>query len=199
MRRAHRLLALLAVFPLLAWLVSGVLLVAMGPDAVATGTLALPTEPIRRSVTVRPESGFSEARIFATSMGNHLLQKTDFGWRHVDPSTGRLKDVPTESQLRSLLEAAFAQDLEAFGEIELVTADSVVTSTGRSVSLDWPSYTATYRDASTERVRLVRRVHGLGVTGNAAIDRWIMLVAAVLACLLAFMGLGLLTQEEGGS
>ncbi|MGI9628976.1 MAG: hypothetical protein ACR2QM_19250 [Longimicrobiales bacterium] len=199
MRRAHRLLALLAVLPMLAWLVSGFLLAIIGPGAVATGTLELPTDPIRRSVTVRPESGFSEARIFATSMGNHLLQKTDFGWRHVDPSTGQLKDVPTESQLRSLLETAFAVDPEGFGDIELVTADSVVTTTGRSVSLNWPSYSATYRDASTDRVRLIRRVHTLGVTGNPAIDRWIMVAAAALGCLLAFMGMGLMTQEEGGA
>lgn len=199
LRRAHRLLALLAVLPLLAWIISGLLLVIMGPEAVETGTLDLPTEPIRRSVTVRPEAGSTEARVFATPMGNHLLQKTEFGWRHIDPSTGQLKDVPTESQLRSLLEIAFDTDPEGFGEIELVTADSVVTTTGRSVSLDWPSYTATYRDGATERVRLVRRVHGLGITGNPGVDRWIMLLAAALCTLLAAMGMGLLTQEEGES
>ena len=199
MRRAHRLLGLLAVLPLLAWLASGLLLALIGPEANAVETVVLPTQPIGRAVTVYPEPGSTEARVFASPLGNHLLQKTDFGWRHLDPSTGQLKEVPTESQLRALLSAAFETDPEGFGEIDLVTADSTMTSTGRVVLLDWPSFTATYRSDVTEQVRLLTRIHGLGITGDPAVDRWLMVVGASLGCLLALLGGVLLMKEEGVS
>ena len=59
MRRAHRLLGLLAVLPLLAWLASGLLLALLGPDASAVQAVNLPTQPIgghAPSVAARPHS-----------------------------------------------------------------------------------------------------------------------------------------------
>jgi len=199
MRRAHRLLGLMAVLPMLAWLASGLLLALLGPNANAVEQVVLPTQAIGRAVTVYPEPGSNEARVFASLLGNHLLQRTDFGWRHLDPSTGRLKEVPTEGQLRALLGAAFADDPEGYGEIELVTADSTITSTGRVILLDWPSFTASYRSEVTEQVRLLQRIHRLGITGDPATDRWFMIVGASLGCLLALLGSVLLMKEEGAA
>jgi len=198
MRRAHRFFGLLAALPLLAWIGSGVAMLALevGPDG--PREVALPVEPLKRSVTVSPEPGVMEVRVFATSLGQHLIQRTEFGWRHLDPGTGQLKPVPREAELRSLLEAAFAADAAGFGDIEIVTADSTVTSTGRVVTLDWPSFSASYRDDRTELGAWLRRIHGLGLSGVPAVDRWLSLVAGALALLLACLGLALLATEEGG-
>lgn len=199
MRRAHRFFGLLAVLPLLAWIGSGVAMLALevGPDG--PREVALPTEPLKWPVTVRPEPGVTEVRVFATSLGQHLIQRTEFGWRHLDPATGQLKPVPNESELRRLLEAAFATDAEGFGKIEVVTADSTVTSTGRVVALDWPSFSASYHDDRTELAGWLRRIHGLGLSGIPAVDRWVSIVAGALALLLGCLGLALLATEEGGT
>lgn len=199
MRRAHRLFGLLAVLPLLAWIGSGVAMVALEVGPAGPREMVLPVEPLGRSITVRPEPGVTEARVFATSLGHHLIQKTEFGWRHLDPATGQLKPIPSEPELRTLLEAAFTDDPTGFGEVEVVTADSTVTSTGRVILLDWPSFSASYRDERTHLASWLRRIHGLGLSGIPAVDRWLSLVAGVLAFVLGCFGLALLATEEGGS
>ena len=198
MRRAHRFFGLLAVLPLLAWLISGVGLAVLETVSTGAGEVVLPTQPLRGVVTVRPEPGVGAVRVFETALGQHLIQETEFGPRHLDPRTGELKAVPAEADLRLLLDEAFALDPAGFGEVELITADSTVTSTGRVIELDWPSFTATYRDGTTRLANVFRRVHGLGLSGIAKIDRWITIVAGALGLVLALLGLVLLTREEGG-
>ena len=196
MRRAHRFFGLLAVVPLLAWLLSGVTLVVVDPGPSDGVPVQLPTSPLTGSITVRPEPGVEEVRLFSTALGPHVIQKTEFGWRHLDPTTGALKPMPGEDDLRRLLEEAF-EGRDGFGEITLVTADSVLTSTGRVVTLDWPSYTASYRDETTRLGAVLRRIHGLGLSGMPQVDRWLMIVAGVLGSTLGLIGLGLLFREEG--
>jgi len=196
MRRAHRFFGLLAVVPLLAWLVSGVALVVVDPGPPEGTDLLLPMRPLGRSITVRPEPGVQEVRLFSTVLGQHLIQRTEFGWRHLDPLTGELKPIPAEEDLRALLEEAFV-DSDGFGEISLVAADSLVTTTGRVITLDWSAYRASYRDETTRLAAILRRVHGLGLSGIRAVDRWSMIVAGVLGSALALLGLGLLLREEG--
>lgn len=197
MRRAHRFFGLLAVVPLLAWLLSGITLVVVDPGPSDGVPIQLPTTPLTRSVTVRPEPGVEEVRLFSTALGHHLIQKTEFGWRHLDPTTGSLKPVPGEEELRQLLEEAFAGQ-DGFGEITLVTADSVLTDTGRVVTLDWTTFSASYRDEKTRLGAVLRRVHGLGLSGLPQVDRWLMILAGVLGSALGLLGLGLLFREEGG-
>lgn len=197
MRRAHRFFGLLAVVPLLAWLLSGITLVVVDPGPSDGVPIQLPTTPLTRSITVRPEPGVEEVRLFSTSLGHHLIQKTEFGWRHLDPTTGRLKPVPDEEELRTLLEEAFA-GRDGFGEITLVTADSVLTDTGRVVTLDWTTFSASYRDEKTRLGAVLRRVHGLGLSGLPQVDRSLMILAGVLGSALGLLGLGLLFREEGG-
>ncbi len=196
MRRAHRFFGLLAVVPLLAWLVSGVALVVMDPGPSEGTEVLLPMRPLARSVTVRPEPGVHEVRLFSTVLGQHLIQRTEFGWRHLDPVTGELKPAPAEEELRGLLEEAFG-DSDGFGEISLVAADSVVTTTGRVITLDWSAFTASYKDDTTRLAGILRRVHGLGLSGIPIVDGWLMIVAGVLGSALALLGLGLLFREEG--
>lgn len=196
MRRAHRFFGLLAVVPLLAWLLSGVMLVVMDPGPSEGVSIPLPTTPLTRSVTVRPEPGVEEVRLFSTVLGQHLIQKTEFGWRHLDPATGNLKPAPTEDEVRALLEDAFST-MEGFGDVAVVTADSVLTSTGRVVTLDWSAYAASYTDERTRLGAVLRRVHALGLSGVPQVDRWLMVLAGVLGSALALLGLGLLFREEG--
>lgn len=198
MRRAHRFFGLLAVLPLLAWLISGVGLAVLETLSTGGGEVTLPTQALHRAVTVRPEPGVGEVRVFETVLGQHLIQETEFGLRHLDPATGQIKPAPAEVELRELLGEAFAVDPEGFGEVELITADSTVTSTGRVIVLDWPSFTATYRDGTTRLANVFRRVHGLGLSGIPGIDRWVMIVAGALGLVLAMLGLVLLAREEGG-
>jgi hypothetical protein len=195
MRRAHRFFGLLAVVPLLAWLLSGVTLVVMNPGPSEGVSIELPTAPLTRTITVRPEPGVEEVRLFSTVLGQHLIQKTEFGWRHLDPTTGTLKPAPAEDEVRRLLDDAFAT-MDGFGEITTVTADSVLTSTGRVVTLDWSAFTASYRDETTRVGAVLRRVHGLGLSGVPQVDRWLMILAGVLGSALALLGLGLLFREE---
>lgn len=184
--------------PLLAWLLSGVTLVVVDPGPAEGIPIQLPTTPLTRSITVRPEPGVEEVRLFSTPLGQHLIQKTEFGWRHLDATTGRLKPVPGEAELRQLLEEAF-EERDGFGDITLVTADSVLTSTGRVVTLDWSTFSASYRDEVTRLGTVLRRVHGLGLSGVPQVDRWLMIVAGVLGSALALLGLGLLFREEGST
>jgi len=170
----------------------------MDPGPSEGTELTLPTRPLSRTVSVRPEPGVQAVRVFETALGQHLIQSTEFGWRHLDPGTGRLKPVPGEEDLRGLLEEAFAE-ADGFGEVSIVTADSVVTTTGRVVKLDWATFTASYQDETIRWATLLRRIHGLGLSGIPQIDRWLMMIAGVLGSALALLGLGLLFREEGAA
>ncbi len=197
MRSVHRLLGALMVLPLLMWAVTGAM-IGSGNKGVGNEFI-LPPHEVSRSVTVVPDGIWVSARVVGTVLGDHLLLETDVGWRHVDPATGQSKPPPSERQLRTLLEDGFASNPERYGNIVDVSADSVLTDTGRRILVDWGSLTAVERGPDTDREALMVRLHKFALTGDSAFDSKLRLGAAAFVGLLCLFGLGLLVRGSEAS
>ena len=83
LRTVHRLLGLLLLLPLLAWCVTGVLFHVKPGWSEAYAGLSLDLQPLQDLPPVTPDPEWREVRRLRTVLGDHLLVRTDAGWRYV--------------------------------------------------------------------------------------------------------------------
>ena len=196
MRALHRLIGLIMVAPLVLWLGTGFLLsssATVDPDG---EVFELPRSPVQGDVSIRGDGSWDRAVAFETVLGRHLVLEMDGQFRHVDPRSGGPKPPPSEADLRQLLESGLQRDPERYGTVTSVGADSVITSTGHRILVDWASFQAIERGPEHDRARLLRDLHVFRLTGNPSLDGLLARGLPLLGLILAALGMALVAMPR---
>jgi hypothetical protein len=193
-RRAHRILGLVLLLPLLGWAATGLVFFLKPGYADAYGSLRAVQYPLDGLAPPALPAGALEARWVRTVLGEHLLVRLPSGFEHLD-AHGKPLPLPDEAGLRRLLGDAIREDAARYGAIESVErseADASATArttTGAVLDLDWTTLSLRQTGRDTRRIDALYRIHYLQWTGIASLDR--VLGVAGLASLVVLAALGL--------
>jgi uncharacterized iron-regulated membrane protein len=187
-RSLHRVIGIILLLPLFSWAITGfVFFVKPGYEG-AYEVLAPKTYLINTQLPISPAPGWQEVKYLRSILGDHLLVRTRSGWIHLDPATNQPREPPSESDLRRLLEDAFTTNPSRYGSITAVNDNTVTTSTGVEVTLDWNRMTLQQKGRDTDRIDLLYRIHYLQWTGIKSVDRVVGLVGIALVLTLTTLG-----------
>jgi hypothetical protein len=188
LNRIHRLLGIILLCPMLAWAVTGLIFFVKPGYSGAYEMLSLKTYPLAAAGNVFPQSSWLEYRYFRTVLGEHLMARTAAGWQHLDPHTLQTKPAPTDAEVGRLVADALSANPQRYGQIVSVGDNTVRTSTGVEIRLDWQQMGLQQHGRDTDFIDGLYRVHYLQWTGVPAIDK--VLGMAGLALLMGLTILG---------
>jgi uncharacterized iron-regulated membrane protein len=187
-RKAHRVIGLVMLLPLVAWAATGAVFFTKPGYGAAYDALAIKTYPIEGPLTVRPDPAWREVRLLRTILGLHLLARNDRGWVHLDPVTRQAVPVPRDEDVTRLIADAFASNPSRYGRIVGLAGAVATTDTGAVVTLDWNRLTLQQRGRDTDRIDRLYKIHYLQWTGQKTVDRILGLAGLVLLVVLTVLG-----------
>lgn len=214
----HRYLGLLLLVPLLTWAVTGAVFILQPGYRHAFELLEVATYPLQTPVRVRSHAQWQELRVLRTVLGKHLLVRNIEGqWQQLHPVSLQPRPVPDTQQLQKLLDDALRHNLDRYGtviaveliepghstdivstetETEVLSASTArevhaLTSTGVTLTLDWPSLNLRQSGADTEFINRLYSLHYLQWTPNALLNRGLAILALVGLLVLSVVGIRL--------
>ena len=195
-RTVHRVIGIILLLPLFGWALTGLVFFTKPGYEGAYEVLTPRTYLVNTQQPINPEPGWLELRSMTTILGNHLLVKTRSGWKHLDPKNNQPRQPPTEEELRKLVQDAFSTNPQRYGGIASVNGNTVTTTTGVEVTLDWNRMSFQQKGKDTDRIDLLYRIHYLQWTGRKSVDRVVGLTGIALVLMLTTLG-ALLALKRG--
>ena len=187
-RALHRFIGVILLLPFFTWAVTGFIFFLKPGYAGAYEILRPKTYPLDQAVSISPKSDWLEYRYFRTILGDHLLVRTGNGWQHLNPTNGQPRVAPTQTEIALLLKDAFTANPLRYGDISSVSDNTVKTSTGVEVTIDWTNLTLNQRGKDTDRIDLLYSVHYLQWTGVKSLDKVLGLLGLTLVMVLSGLG-----------
>ena len=174
--------------PFFCWALTGLVFFLKPGYEGAYELLSPQTYPINTQLIIKPEAGWLEFRTLRTILGDHLLVRTKSGWSNLDPQNNQPTNPPGEQELRKLIIDAFSSNPQRYGEIATVKGNTITTTTGVEVTLDWNRMSLQQKGKDTDRIDLLYRIHYLQWTGYKSFDRVVGLTGIALVLLLTTFG-----------
>lgn len=187
-RALHRFIGVILLLPFFTWAVTGFIFFLKPGYAGAYEILRPKTYPLDQAVSISPQSDWLEYRYFRTILGDHLLVRTSKGWQHLNPTDGQPRVAPTQTEIALLLKDAFTANPLRYGDISSVSDNTVKTSTGVEVTIDWANLSLSQRGKDTDRIDLLYSVHYLQWTGVKSLDKVLGLLGLTLVMVLSGAG-----------
>jgi hypothetical protein len=194
-RALHRALGITMLLPLLAWAVTGAVFFIKPGYSGAYESLAVRTYPLTAPVSVPPAADWREVRYLKTVLGDHLIARTESGWKQLDPVTLQGRPAPTDADIRTLVTDAFTENPERYGRIATIEGTRITTDTGVRVTLDWNRLSLAQYGRDTARIDAIYKVHYLQWTGVESIDKVIGGLGLFLMVALSAFGVRLLFRR----
>jgi hypothetical protein len=188
LNRIHRLLGIILLCPMLAWAVTGFIFFVKPGYSGAYEMLNLKTYPLTAVASVIPQPSWLEYRYFRTVLGEHLIARTPAGWQHLDPRTLQPEPAPTDAEVGRLVADALSANPQRYGQIVSVGDNTVRTSTGVEIKLDWQQLGLQQRGRDTDLIDGLYRIHYLQWTGVPGVDRVLGLAGLALLTGLTMLG-----------
>jgi hypothetical protein len=167
--------------PFVGWAATGFIFFIKPGYGGAYEAIAVKSYPFDRPVSFVPAADWREVRVLRTTLGTHVIARTEAGWQHLDAVTLAPAAPPSQDQVRRLVEDAMTHNPSRYGRVSHVDGHTVHTDTGARVSLDWMRLTLQQRGRDTDVIDAIYRIHYLQWSGSRAVDK-----------LLGFAGLSML-------
>ena len=190
-RRPHKLIGLVMLLPFFAWAVTGAIFFIKPGYSGAYELLQPKTYPIDKTFSITPGSEWREYRCLKTILGDHLLVRTASGWSHLDPQTLQPKQIPSQDDVKRLLNDAFSMNQKRYGQVVTVGEGVAQTNTGVEIKFDWKRLSLQQRGSDTDLLDRFYKIHYLQWTGFELLDRAIGLTGLALIVVLSLFGLRL--------
>lgn len=174
--------------PFFGWAITGFIFFVKPGYTAAYESLSPKTYPLAGAVMIAADSNWREFRYFRTVVGDHLIVRTDSGWVHLDPATGKPRNEPSEAEIKSLLKDAFSLNPQRYGEVSNISGGTIKTTTDVEVTLDWNRVSLYQKGKDTDRIDLFYKIHYLQWTGIRIVDKILGVVGLVLVMVLAVLG-----------
>ena len=194
-RALHRALGITMLLPLLAWAVTGAVFFIKPGYGGAYESLAVRTYPLTAPVSVPPAADWREVRYLKTVLGDHLIARTESGWKQLDPATLQERPAPTEAEVRTLVSDAFTVNPERYGQVATIDGPVITTDTGVRATFDWNRLSLSQRGRDTDRIDAIYRVHYLQWTGVESLDKVLGGLGLLLMIALSGFGVRLLFRR----
>jgi len=136
-RSLHRALGVTMLLPLLAWAVTGAFFFIKPGYGGAYESLGVRTYPLTTTISMPPSADWREVRYLRTVLGDHVLARTESGWRQLDPVTRHERPTPSDADIRALVTDAFTANPERYGQIATIEGTLITTDTGVRTTIDW--------------------------------------------------------------
>jgi hypothetical protein len=187
-RTLHRTIGLILLLPFFGWAITGLVFFIKPGYAGAYESLNLKTYPLNGAPPISPDSSWLESRYLRTVLGDHLLVRNISGWHHLNAADKQPRRLPSESELKSLLQEAFSANHSRYGNISRVSGETAWTDTGVEVKLDWNRMSLEQKGKDTDRIDLLYRIHYLQWTGIKTVDRIVGFTGIALVMALTTLG-----------
>jgi len=176
--------------PLITWAVTGMFFFFKPGYSQAYEKLSIETYPINTSISPVKNNRWSEIRIIRSILGEHLLVRDlKKVWHHLDLNTLEPSLLPSERQVRLLVEDAIKHNSERYGDVFFINKEEVVTSTNVAISLNWQTMSLKQKGDDTEFIQLMYKLHYLQWTGFPLVDKFLGSIGLLLVLILAFFGI----------
>jgi len=194
-RTVHRALGITMLLPLLAWAVTGAFFFIKPGYGGAYESLAVKTYPLTTALSLPAAADLREVRYLKTVLGDHLIARTESGWKQLDPVTLQERPAPTDAEIRTLVTDAFTANPERYGRIATIDGSVITTNTGVRATFDWNRLSLSQRGRDTDRIDAIYRVHYLQWTGVVWLDKVLGGLGLVLVVALSAFGVRLLFRR----
>ena len=192
----HRWLGLMLAVPLLLWIGTGLVFLFKPGYSDAYEQLRVRTYPMERPLNLAWVQGWDELRVSKTTLGYHLLARSDDQWLQLDAGTLQPRPEPAQAAIIRLLQDAVSHNPERYGLVLEARDDTYFTDTGIALSLDWDSLKIEQRGQDTRLINTLYKVHYLQWTPWSDPNRlFVMLVLLALVGLVA-IGLSLFRKQS---
>ncbi len=195
-RKLHKIIGLILVLPMLGWTITGLIFFIKPGYGGAYEQLKLKTYSLEQSFVVSLSENWQEARLIKTILGQHLLVKTNGAVKHLDPVSLLPKELPTKSQIESLLVDAFTKNKERYGEIIEVVDFTAHTSTGIEVNLNWNSLTLYQTGQDTKLINLLYEIHYLQWSPFKGFNQFLGILGLVLLMTITVLGVRIYVKSR---
>jgi hypothetical protein len=187
-RTLHRGLGIILLLPFFGWAITGLVFFLKPGYTGAYEILTPKTYPLTGALPINPDPAWLEFRYLRTVIGDHLLVRTDSGWRHLNFTDKQPRTVPNEREIKLLLQDAFSVNPSRYGNISRVSDNTAWTDTGVEVNIDWNRMSLQQRGKDTDRIDLLYRIHYLQWTGVKSVDRIVGFAGLVMVMALTTLG-----------
>lgn len=193
-RRVHKVVGLIMIVPLTAWLLTGLVFLTKPGYSAAYEQLAVKTYPIESRLKPALRSGWNEFRLLRTMLGHHFMARKEGQWFHFDPVTFSELGEPPVGQVRALLEEAISANVQRYGRITHEVDGVFYTSENIELRFNWPSLSISQNGADTRLIDALYKVHYLQWVGHK--EGNLLLGVAGLCCLLVLIVYGVLLSLQ---
>lgn len=187
MRKLHRWLGVVLLLPMLGWLLTALVFFIKPGYAGAYALLMPRTYALESVARVAAEPQWLEYRVLRTVLGEHVLARSEDGWRHVSLN-GQPDPQLEDDALRRLVTDAMQQDPTRYGSIASVEDGVVHTDTGVRITLDWSTLSLRQHGQDTAWIDRLYRIHYLQWTGQSTLDLLLGVLGLSLLALLSLLG-----------
>ena len=181
---------------MLGWTITGLVFFIKPGYQGAYQQLAVKGYPLTQPVNITPKADWQELKVVRSILGEHLLVKTSDKTLHLDPITLQEKAKPSEQAMKSLLQDAFTQDSERYGNIVSVDESSVQTSTNVKVTLDWNTLRLSQTGQDTKLINQLYKIHYLQWTNHKAVDQVLGIFGLILLIALTVLGVRIYIKQR---
>jgi hypothetical protein len=187
-RTLHRIIGIILLIPMGSWALTGLVFFIKPGYVGAYEVLTPKLYPINNQLLITEEPNWLEVRYLRTILGEHLLVRTESGWMNLNAIDRRARPIPTEEEIRKLVQDAFTVNPKRYGQIASVDRNTVTTSTGIVVTIDWNTMSFQQTGKDTKLIDSLYRIHYLQWTGIKSIDRVVGLIGITLVLFLTGLG-----------
>ncbi len=195
-QRLHKFIGLTLFLPFLGWIVTAFIFYFKPGYDEAYASLHFKSYPLETVVILPANPEWLEVRYFRTILGNHLCVRTAAGWSQRDPVTLESRPQPAEEHLRALLADAFSSNPDRYGSVASISMDTIMTTTGVRVTMNWERMSLSQRGEDTDWIDLMYRVHYLQWTGIEMIDKILGPLGLLLIFTLSLLGIKLALKRS---
>jgi hypothetical protein len=195
-RRLHKIIGVTLLLPMLGWVVTAMVFYIKPGYAGAYEYLEPKTYPLTESVILGTDSAWLEVRYVRTILGLHMLVRTGEGVMQLDPRTLKPRGKPGDEDIRALLKDAFSKNPNRYGEVASITNDTITTTTGIQIVLDWNGLSLSQRGPDTDRIDMLYKIHYLQWTGISSVDKVMGPLGLGLVTFLSILGIRLAVKKR---
>jgi uncharacterized iron-regulated membrane protein len=199
MKKTHQYLGLLMLLPFLAWAVTGVFFFIKPGYKDAYESLPIKTYPITLLPQLEVDKNWNEVRWVRSILGQHLLVKKEQDWQQVSAQTLQEKELPTEQQIRLLINDAIQVNPQRYGEIQSIDSTQVKMDTGVEISISWSQMSLYQTGLDTQFINNMYKVHYLQWTGIKSIDKILGILGLGVMVILALLGMIMMFRRKDAS
>lgn len=186
-RKIHQTIGLILVLPMIGWIITGLIFFIKPGYKEAYDQLAIKTYPLERTFQLPYSPQWKDVRLVRTTIGYHLLVKTNSKSLHLDPDTFAPR-IASDNELIALMNDAFSKNKDRYGEVEALNEFKMKTTSDIDVTLNWDQLTLRQSGSDTELINTLYKIHYLQWTPFSNFNQFFGGFGLLLLLLLTVFG-----------